>query len=153
MMLITIDEHPLRSDAFDKFLAGMAIEAECRVAIRWADYAHRLSLPGCAENGIPCGHCTECQPGGAASPAATPDRSRDLSYDGPTTIDRLQALHDHMDALNAHYDELRQAGRLKEPTTPVSDQEPITISDYDGLIPAASFRHPSPSSRHVRSNR
>jgi len=27
MMLITIDEHPLRSDAFDKFLAGMAIEA------------------------------------------------------------------------------------------------------------------------------
>ena len=64
MMLITIDEHPLRSDAFDKFLAGMAIEAECRVAIRWADYAHRLSLPGCAENGIPCGHCTECQPEG-----------------------------------------------------------------------------------------
>ena len=91
MMLITIDEHPLRSDAFDKFLAGMAIEAECRVAIRWADYAHRLSLPVCAEY-------------------------------GPTTIDRLQALHDHMDALNAHYDELRQAGRLKEPTTPVSDQ-------------------------------
>lgn len=124
MMLITIDEHPLRSDAFDKFLAGMAIEAECRVAIRWADYAHRLSLPACAEYGIPCGHCTECQPGGAASPAATPDRSRDLSYDGPTTIDRLQALHDHMDALNAHYDELRQAGRLKEPTTPVSDQAP-----------------------------
>ena len=61
---------------------------------------------------------------GATSPAATPDRSRDLSYDGPTTIDRLQALHDHMDALNAHYDELRQAGRLKEPTTPVSDQAP-----------------------------
>jgi hypothetical protein len=29
-----------------------------------------------------------------------------------------------MDALNAHYDELRQAGRLKEPTTPVSDQAP-----------------------------
>ena len=84
--------------------------------------AHRLSLPVCAEYGTPCGHCTECQPGGAASPAATPDRSRDLSYDGPTTIDRLQALHDHMDALNAHYDELRQAGRLKEPTTPVSDQ-------------------------------
>ena len=107
---------------FDKFLAGMAIEAECRVAIRWADYAHRLSLPACAEYGIPCGHCIECQPGGAASPAATPDRSRDLSYDGPTTIDRLQALHDHMDALNAHYDELRQAGRLKEPITPVSDQ-------------------------------
>jgi hypothetical protein len=121
-MPITIDEHPLRSDACDKFLAGMAIEAECRVAIRWADYVHRLSLPVCAEYGIPCGHCTECQPGGAASPAATPDRSRDLSFDGLTTIDRLQALHDDMDALNAHYDELRQAGRLKEPTTPVSDQ-------------------------------
>ena len=153
MMLTTIDEHPLRSDAFDKFLAGMAIEAECRAAIHRADYAHRLSLPACAEYGIPCGHCTECQPEGAAWPTVTPDRSRDLSYDGPTTMDRLQALHDHMDALNAHYDELRQAGRLKEPTTPVSDQEPITISDYDGLIPAASFRHPSPSSRHVRSNR
>ena len=122
MMQITIDEHPLRSDAFDKSLAGMAIEAECRVAIRWADYAHRLSRPVCAEYGIPCGHCTECQPGGAASPAATPERSRDRSDDGPTTIDRLQALHDHMDALNAHYDELRQAGRLKEPTTPVSDR-------------------------------
>ena len=43
MMLITIDEHPLRSDAFDKFLAGMAIEAECRAAIHRADYAHRLT--------------------------------------------------------------------------------------------------------------
>jgi hypothetical protein len=41
---------------------------------------------------------------------------------GPTTMDRLQALHDRMDALNAHYAELRQAGRLKEPITPVSDQ-------------------------------
>jgi len=64
MILITIDEHPLQSDAFDKFLAGMAIG----------------------------------------------------SYDGPTTMERLQALHDHMDALNAHYAELRQAGRLKETT-------------------------------------
>ena len=115
MILITIDEHPLRSDAFDKFLAGMAIEAECCTAILRADYAHRLSLPVCAEDGIPCGHCTECQPG-AAGPAVTHDSSRDRSYDGPTTMERLQALHDHMDALNAHYAELRQAGRLKETT-------------------------------------
>lgn len=86
MMLITIDDHPLRSDAFDKFLAGMAIEADCRAAIHRADYV------------------------------------QNRNYDGSTTMDRLQALHDHMDALNAHYDELRQAGRLKEPTTPVSDQ-------------------------------
>src|SRR5215469_7228786 len=118
MMLITIDEHPLRSDAFDKFLAGLEIEAECRAAIRRADYAQRLNLPACAEYGIPCGHCTECQPEEAARPAVTPDPSRDGSYDGPTTMDRLQAMHDQMDALNAHYDELRQAGRLKEPTMP-----------------------------------
>ena len=65
MILITIDEHPLQSDAFDKFLAGMAIEAECCTPILRADYAHRLSLPVCAEDGIPCGHCTECQPGAA----------------------------------------------------------------------------------------
>ena len=122
MMLITIDEHPLQSDAFDKFTAGMAIEAECCAAIRRADCAYRLSPPACAEYGIPCGHCTECQPGGAAWPAVTPDHSQDRSYDGPTTMDRLQALHDRMDALNAHYAELRQAGRLKEPITPVSDQ-------------------------------
>ena len=67
MILITIDEHPLRSDAFDKFLAGMAIEAECCTAILRADYAHRLSLPVCAEDGIPCGHCTERQPGAAGA--------------------------------------------------------------------------------------
>jgi len=122
MMLITIDEHPLRSDAFDKFLAGMAIEAECCTGILRADYAYRLSLPVCAEYGTPCRHCTECQPGRAAWPAVTPDNSRDPSYDGPTTMDRLQALHDRMDALNALYAELRLAGRLKEPITPVSDR-------------------------------
>src|SRR5215813_8653194 len=112
MMLITIDEHPLRSDAFDKFLAGMAIEAECCTAILRADYAYRLSLPICAEYATPGGHCTECQPGGAAWPVVTPDSS--CSHDGPTTMDRLQALHDRMDALNALYAALRQAGRLKE---------------------------------------
>jgi hypothetical protein len=56
MMVITINEHPLRSNAFDKFTAGMAIEAECRAAIRWADCAYRLSPPACAEYGIPCSH-------------------------------------------------------------------------------------------------
>jgi len=117
MMLITINEHPLRADAFDKFTAGMVIEAECRAAIHRADCAYRLSPPACAEYGIPCGHCTECQPGEAALPAVTPDHSQD-----PTTMDRLQALHDRMDALNAHHAALRQAGRLKEPTTPISDQ-------------------------------
>jgi len=122
MMLMTINEHPLRADALDKFTAGMAIEAECRAAIHRADCAYRLSPPACAEYGIPCGHCTECQPGEAAWPAVTPDHSQDRSYDGPTTMDRLQALHDRMDALNAHHAALRQAGRLKEPTTPVSDQ-------------------------------
>jgi hypothetical protein len=122
MMLITINEHPLRADAFDKLTAGMAIEAECRAAIHRADCAYRLSPPACAEYGIPCGHCTECKPGERAWPAVTPEHSQDRSYDGPTTMDRLQALHDHMDALNAHHAELRQAGRLKEPTTPVSDQ-------------------------------
>jgi len=66
MMLITIDQHPLRSDAFDKFVAGMAIEAECHVAISRADYAYYFTMPACAEHGIPCGHCTECQPGAAA---------------------------------------------------------------------------------------
>ena len=66
MMLITLDEHPLRSDVFDKFLAGMAIATECCTAILQADYAYCLSLPVCAEYGIPCGHCTECQPEGAA---------------------------------------------------------------------------------------
>ena len=116
MMLTTINDHPLRSDAFDKFTAGMAIEAECRAAIRRADCAYCFSPPACTEYGIPCGHCTECQPGGAASPAVTPDHSQDRSYDGPTTMDRLQALHDRMDALNVHYAELRQTGRLKEPT-------------------------------------
>ena len=94
----------------------MAIEAECCAAIRRADCAYRLSPPACAEYGIPCGHCTECQPGGAAGPAVTHDSSRDGSYDDPTTMERLQSLHDHMDALNAHYAELRQAGRLKETT-------------------------------------
>ena len=121
-MLITVDEHPLRSDAFDKFLAGMAIEAECCTAILRADYAYRLGLPVCAEYGTPCGHCTECQPGPAAWPAVTPDSSVDRSDDGPTTMDRLQALHDRMDAINALYAELRRVGRLKEPITPVSDQ-------------------------------
>jgi hypothetical protein len=66
MMLITIDQHPLRSDAFDKFIAGMAIEGECRMAIRRADYAYHSAMPACAEHGIPCGHCTECQPGATA---------------------------------------------------------------------------------------
>jgi hypothetical protein len=77
MMLITINDRPLRSDAFDKLTAGMAIEAECRAAIRRADSAYCLSPPACAEYGIPCGHCTECQPGGAAWPAVTPDHSQD----------------------------------------------------------------------------
>ena len=123
MMLITIDEHPLQSDAFDKFTAGMAIEAECCAAIRRADCAYRLSPPACAEYGIPCGHCTECQPGGAAGPAVTPDpQPGPPAMTGPTTMDRLQALHDRMDALNALYAELRLAGRLKEPITPVSDE-------------------------------
>ena len=62
MMLITIEQHPLRSDAFDKFVAGMAIEAECRVAIRRTD-AYRFNMPASAEHGIPCGHYTECPPG------------------------------------------------------------------------------------------
>lgn len=132
MMLITLEEYLLRPDAFDKFVAGMAIEAECRAAIRRADYAHHLTLPVCAEYGAPCGHCPECQPGGATCPAVTPDHGQDRSYDGPTTMERLQVLHDHMDALNAHYAELRQAGRLKESTTPVSDQ-PLGL--WGGLKP------------------
>jgi len=49
MILITIDQHPLRSDPFDKFIAGMAIEGECRMAIRRADYAYRSAMPACAE--------------------------------------------------------------------------------------------------------
>ena len=53
MILITIDQHPLRSDPFDKFIAGMAIEGECRMAIRRADYAYHSAMPACAEHGIP----------------------------------------------------------------------------------------------------
>ena len=65
MMLITIEQHRLRSDALDKFVAGMAIEAEYRVAIRRAG-AYLFNMPASAEHGIPCGHYSECPPGGAA---------------------------------------------------------------------------------------
>src|SRR5262249_19164959 len=51
-----------------------------------------------------------------------PTTARSAAMKARPPWDRLQALHDRMDALNAHYAELRQAGRLKEPTTPVSDQ-------------------------------
>ena len=74
MMLITIEQHPLRSDAFDKFGAGMAIEAECSVAIRRAG-AYRFNMPASEEHGIPCGRYTEC-------PQERP-RDRDLHRASP----------------------------------------------------------------------
>ena len=62
MKLVTIEQHPLHSGVFDKFIEGMKVDAECRASMRRAAYAYHLNMPACAEYGHPCGHCTECRP-------------------------------------------------------------------------------------------